>query len=908
MPTSQPPTFDSQAIPTVPARSLAAARSLAGRVRLVRTLTTGALGFAIGSAVAAALLVASTRLPEWHTIAPWIGGGIALLGLIAGGAVGWRRVISDSAGAGRADAALGLHDRLTTAVELSEELKSQTSDRPRPFAGVLYAEAESAAASVRPNQIIPMRFDRAWAVGAACLVLGVAGWMFLPVRTPPPRGPLAGATPESIQEADDAIRETIESLERDPAQDESLAGAGRDGEPDGVADELSAIRERLERGEVRPEDALAEAANELERAAARAEEESADPASDAIADAARESAEDLSAESTELAEALASGDLERARDAARDLMRDAEGMPPEARERIAEDLARLADAIDASNLNDEASGDRPTPSDELTEALREKAGDLTDEQRVAEALENEGVDPTSARELAEQIAREERDRDRRARAREDAERLRDALKDASRDLSDRPAPEAPTDSSSEEPDANPNEPQRETGRDETGRDPTEQPGDTNTPGSEEQPGTDEQPGRDDRTGPESPVDAPRDPTDRSPERESGERGAGEQGTGEKRADEQGQPQPTEGAGDQQSERQSEGDSQTPQERQPGEQPSDQPADQPGDQPGEQPAETQNQQPGEQPGQQEGEQQEQRPGDQPGEQPGQQPGQQEVEQQGQQSGQESGQQGEQSGKQPGEQAGDQAGDRAEGQPVDGEPRGEGQPGRSDQDATGETEPTREGGTGDGAGEGGRDELPDERRGLDRLSEELDRLAESQKERRARRRESEDMRRRAQELLDKATPEERERLKDLAEEFAERNPDRFPPSGQRPGAPYDAASETVDARDPDNADPTGPEQTLSEWFNPEGKPVEGVDRSERTPEALRDAAESAERAVEQQRVPPRYRRLVREVFKNMRERADAEQRGAPAELGEDASKSGTGESGSQNDSSKKDGSSD
>ena len=60
---------------------------------------------------------------------------------------------------------------------------------------------------------------------------------------------------------------------------------------------------------------------------------------------------------------------------------------------------------------------------------------------------------------------------------------------------------------------------------------------------------------------------------------------------------------------------------------------------------------------------------------------------------------------------------------------------------------------------------------------------------------------------------------------------------------------------------------------------------MDRSARSAERLREAAESAERAVEQQRVPPRYRRLVRDVFKRMKDRADAPEN-APAALGEDA----------------------
>ena len=66
-------------------------------------------------------------------------------------------------------------------------------------------------------------------------------------------------------------------------------------------------------------------------------------------------------------------------------------------------------------------------------------------------------------------------------------------------------------------------------------------------------------------------------------------------------------------------------------------------------------------------------------------------------------------------------------------------------------------------------------------------------------------------------------------------------------------------------------------LAEWYNPEGDPADGVERGEASAQRLRDAAESAERAVEQQRVPPRYRRLVRDMYKRLQDRA-AEREGA------------------------------
>jgi len=101
--------------------------------------------------------------------------------------------------------------------------------------------------------------------------------------------------------------------------------------------------------------------------------------------------------------------------------------------------------------------------------------------------------------------------------------------------------------------------------------------------------------------------------------------------------------------------------------------------------------------------------------------------------------------------------------------------------------------------------------------------------------------------------------------------------LPPTGEG----FDR-TEPVDAR-PEDAQ--GSPQTINEWLG------EGQD-GEYTPEAreqMKDAVRSAERAVEQQRVPSRHEELIRRVFRRWQQRAE----GQPiAPLGEDAAPSGGG----------------
>jgi hypothetical protein len=300
----------------------------------------------------------------------------------------------------------------------------------------------------------------------------------------------------------------------------------------------------------------------------------------------------------------------------------------------------------------------------------------------------------------------------------------------------------------------------------------------------------------------------------------------------------------------------------PKRTEPGGKPDEKTDGKPGEKPGEG-ADQAGDQPGEKRGEQPGEQSGEAPTEQPGEKPGEKPG-------------------ETAGERPGETVREGAGEQP------GESPGEGSDGEGERASEGKApgakdEPGASGGEGEGEGEesldaegSGEQDAPPGGGGAGEggtLAEMLEQMNERRTRRAEDQRLSEDLRRRAQELLDQATPEQRQRLEEWALEETRRR-------GSAPGSMSDAGEEVVDARSRER-DESG--RVISEWFNPEGEAPAGVISEGMSGGQLKEAAAAAERAVEQQRVPTRYRRLVRDVFKRVQERGE---KGGIAPLSEDA----------------------
>lgn len=164
-------------------------------------------------------------------------------------------------------------------------------------------------------------------------------------------------------------------------------------------------------------------------------------------------------------------------------------------------------------------------------------------------------------------------------------------------------------------------------------------------------------------------------------------------------------------------------------------------------------------------------------------------------------------------------------------------------------------------------------------MKRLVEQLQRIAQGHEL--PSRQEAERLRQMADKAMKEMTPEQREQMQKLAQEFA-KSGGAHPPSsegghaGSEPGAgpgehaagvprqPWRGESLPVDARRPAAAGQKPQERTLAEWSGP-GQKEPGAPESGGVSQAMREAAQGAERAVEQQQVPARYSDLVRRVFK-------------------------------------------
>lgn len=93
--------------------------------------------------------------------------------------------------------------------------------------------------------------------------------------------------------------------------------------------------------------------------------------------------------------------------------------------------------------------------------------------------------------------------------------------------------------------------------------------------------------------------------------------------------------------------------------------------------------------------------------------------------------------------------------------------------------------------------------------------------------------------------------------------------------------------VDGR---STDRTGDARKAGEWYAPDDPNATPTDRA-RSADRLRKAADAAKRAVDDQRVPRKYRDLIRDVYKRVEKRADSIQPTEAVTPGKDAEPSGT-----------------
>ncbi|MBK7404680.1 MAG: hypothetical protein IPJ41_08605 [Phycisphaerales bacterium] len=754
----------------------------------------------------------------------------------------------------RADEALGLQDRLGTALSFGARPGTPTAAE-----SIAIDDAERLAPGLLARRVMPMRPGAGWTAAAFLIGCAMATGLWVPVRhSGQVRVAQHDAGRPEREEAADLIAQSSQTIRA--AAESSLRDVA-------TGDELQRLedfqRELLD-GERDPAEALAESAQSLGSIAEKAERAAAQAAQadGALREQIRKSLTGRgagdgsdSAPGGPLEDALSRGDLAAARDAADDLLQHARELPADQRERLAAELERLADRLDPAEASaggrSEAAEPEKAPASPLDQALADRGvenseslREQTDPAAVRQSLEEQGVSPQAAEPLAEKLTEDARRRESEQAAREDRQSLSDAARRAADELREPAPPEAPQDDPAEPEQDRPRADGTQAARQEGAGDDGERAGaaqrekqgdgerSADRPGADGQrqtDGSDAKPAPTPGSTPRSSSEAPKD---------SGQPSGGDAG-----------PDPADGAGQRSS--QGAGD-------QPGDQPGGEPKHEPGDQPpgeagGPTPAEQPEARPTPEPGGQSGAARESPQGDSPaGE------GAARTDETGDARGKKGGR-----SQPPGADASDAGGTRSE---------------SSDPSRPGADAPAAGGrsGASGGATDGVARQSNDGPTGVDGLRRELDRLASRPGAAQRMRDASKELRERADRLLEHASPEGRHELERLARgsepPHAPFEPRTVP--GATPADPGPWTTEPFDARSSSTGEPGEPGRVIADWYDSSAGPRPGA--SAETPSStlpLTDAARGAERAIDRQVVPRSRSDLVRRVFERYRRRAES-----------------------------------
>jgi hypothetical protein len=419
-------------------------RSLIARARRRATATLAlrelAVWLAAGSAVSLGLVLLDRALGLQLTPATiaWLPGGAALVAACA--CTIWRRPSSLSV-AVALDEALGLKSRLSSALMLSERPGERSA-----FAELALQDADAVASKTRPERAFPWRWPRAARVVPLFAGAAAAAWFFLPagpwIARHTPRG---AGTPASQAQARETMTLQIEQARRAVA--EAAADPALSADQTRVLNQLERdlIDGKTDAGAAgsRSSRALDQVALTLERRA-QAEQARANALRDQLARLAPASPGE-----SPLSTALRSADPAAGRNAAQELADRLDQLSPAERQRVARELAALAEemrrnreAAPAAGA-DGAQGASPTEqslesqgvSSDALRGLREQ----TDASAIRQALEAEGLSPEAAERAGEQLAQEARDRQAQREAEAQSRALEDSLRQTAEQLQRSPA-------------------------------------------------------------------------------------------------------------------------------------------------------------------------------------------------------------------------------------------------------------------------------------------------------------------------------------------------------------------------------------------------------------------------------------------------------------------------------------
>lgn len=147
-------------------------------------------------------------------------------------------------------------------------------------------------------------------------------------------------------------------------------------------------------------------------------------------------------------------------------------------------------------------------------------------------------------------------------------------------------------------------------------------------------------------------------------------------------------------------------------------------------------------------------------------------------------------------------------------------------------------------------------PGDEKGFENAKRLLKKFSERQQQSKDKRQSAEDARRQARKLLDKMSPQQQEQLRRWANELSREKSTQQPaPSSEKfTTTPLDLRQQT-----------DSPDRTIHQWFNPDSADRDPNSVSYRSvDQQLRQAAQGAERAIEEQAVHRRYNEIIKRYF--------------------------------------------
>ncbi|RNC82020.1 MAG: hypothetical protein ED559_09625 [Phycisphaera sp.] len=345
---------------------------------------------------------------------------VVALPLIVGGGYAFvrarRRWPSLIHAASRLDEISGTHDAIGSSMVFASR------DGLSGFESIALRKGEAATSNAQVKDVAKFEFGPLWYASAgSVLVAGLLAWL-APMREIEVAGPqpvVRVQSPAATDEAAEKIAEVKESIE-------AAASVGQ--ASDEQVEALEELERELMEGVREPDDAVAAAAETLERAADEAAERARRERLES--DALREKLNQIDSENFEaakgLADDLSAGDFESASESAQQLL-DEMQQDPERAEEIARELQELADQISP----DEADPPQPEQPQETPQSEQ-----VPSAEEIREQLEREGVPPEDAERLAEEMQRELEEQQRQQESRERGEQRADEIADELREAAE----------------------------------------------------------------------------------------------------------------------------------------------------------------------------------------------------------------------------------------------------------------------------------------------------------------------------------------------------------------------------------------------------------------------------------------------------------------------------------------